>query len=113
MKTMNIPGFTADASLYKTSGHYRIAGTTNDLVGSQGVLPQLPIGFCMANCDHIQDDFTRTVCNLRCFEQGGGGGGTGPVCRPSCSSCRPVPGLPGRWRTCINRNCDEREVRCP
>ncbi len=38
---MKIPGFTAEASLYKTCGHYRIVGTPNDLVGSRGVLPQL------------------------------------------------------------------------
>jgi len=40
MNTMNTPGFTAEASLYKTSGHYRTADTLNDLVGSRGVLPQ-------------------------------------------------------------------------
>ncbi len=117
MNTMNIiPGFTANASLYKTSGHYRTAGTPNDLVGNREILPQLPIGFCMANCDRIQDDFMRTVCNVGCFDQGGGGGGGGipePVCRPSCSSCRRVPGLSGRWRTCITRNCDDYERSCP
>jgi hypothetical protein len=40
MKTMNLPGFTADASLYRTSGHYRPTGTLNVLVGDRGVLPQ-------------------------------------------------------------------------
>ena len=38
---MNIPGFTAEAALYTTSGHYRSAGTPNDLAGSRGVLAQL------------------------------------------------------------------------
>ncbi len=41
MNTINMPGFTAETSLYKTSGRYRIAGTPNDLGGSRGVLPQL------------------------------------------------------------------------
>jgi hypothetical protein len=41
MNTMNMPGFTGETSLYKTSGHYRIVGTPNDLLGSRGVLPQL------------------------------------------------------------------------
>lgn len=41
MNTMNMPGFTGEASLYKTSGHYRIVGTPDDLLGSRGVLPQL------------------------------------------------------------------------
>jgi hypothetical protein len=32
MNTMNLPGFTADISLYKTSGHYRtMPGTPNEL----------------------------------------------------------------------------------
>ena len=49
---MNMPGFTAETSLYKTRRQYpAVAGTPNALVGSQGVLPQLPIGFCMADCD--------------------------------------------------------------
>ena len=37
---MSLPGFSAEASLYKASGHYRTVGTPNDLVGSRGVLPQ-------------------------------------------------------------------------
>ena len=112
---MNMPGFKAEASLYKTSGHYRMAGTPNDLVGSRGVLPQLPIGFCQANCDAISDPFLRTVCELQCADQGGcggGGGGGGQFCRPGCGPCRRVTGKPGRWKTCIRRNCDDYEVRC-
>jgi hypothetical protein len=38
---MNMPGFTADASLYKLSGHYRVAGSPDALVGSRGILLQL------------------------------------------------------------------------
>ena len=38
---MKMPGLTAEASLYKISGHYRVAGTPNDSVGSRGVLLQL------------------------------------------------------------------------
>ena len=112
---MNMPGFNAEASLGKTNGSYRMVGSRNNSGGSRGVLPQLPIGFCMANCDHIQDDFMRSVCNLNCLGQGGGGGGGGggaPTCRPGCSTCKPVAGQPGRWKTCIRRNCDDYEVRC-
>lgn len=36
MKTMNIPGFTADASVYKTGGYYLGHGEPNDLNGSPG-----------------------------------------------------------------------------
>ncbi len=50
---MNMPGFDAELSLYKTSGHYRIAGRPNALIGSREVLPQL----------RNQDDWTTdTVC---------------------------------------------------
>jgi hypothetical protein len=40
---MNIPGFTAEASVYKTPGNYQMAGTGNDL-RHRGAVPQ--ISFC-------------------------------------------------------------------
>ena len=70
MNPMNMPGFTAEKSIYRTSDHYRaISNTRNDARSSREVLPQLPIGFCQANCDSIQDSFLRSVCVLRCFDQ--------------------------------------------
>ena len=41
MNAMNMPGFRAESSLFKTSTHYRTVGTHNDLVGNSGLLPQL------------------------------------------------------------------------
>lgn len=44
MNTMNMPGFTGAASVYKTSGHYRIAtGRAGGIVAPVGhvLLPQL------------------------------------------------------------------------
>src|SRR5687767_5778761 len=39
MNTMNMPGFTADISLYKTSGHYRaMGGTPNALAAAAQTL---------------------------------------------------------------------------
>jgi hypothetical protein len=38
---MNIPGFTAEASVEKISGNYQMAGTPNDLAGSRGAVPQM------------------------------------------------------------------------
>jgi hypothetical protein len=38
---MNIPGFTAEASVYKNPGNYQMAGTPNDLAGNRGVVPQM------------------------------------------------------------------------
>jgi hypothetical protein len=114
---MNMPGFTAETSLYNTSGHYRaMAGTPNDLIGSGGVLPQLPIGFCMADCDftYPNDSFLSSVCKLGCFgDGGGGGGGGGEHCRPTCGQCQPDPGSPtGRSKPCIKSNCDDYDKPC-
>src|SRR5215510_4171728 len=78
---MNLPGFSADATLYKTKVNYNTTSSHFGTAGSYAVLPQLPIGFCQANCDRIQDPFLRQVCELRCFEQTGGGGGGGQVLR--------------------------------
>ena len=69
---MNMPGFTAADSLYKTSGHYRISSTSNDLVSSRGVLPQLLRApeFCMADCDDtVSNPLLNFVCKLLCLEQ--------------------------------------------
>jgi len=116
MNVMNMPGFSAEASVYRTSRQYRRAGAPNALAGSRGVIPQLPIGFCMAECDFTEHDpLANMACKFGCFDDQGGGGGGGPVdqvCRPTCTPCRRVPGKPGRWKTCITRNCDDREVRC-
>jgi hypothetical protein len=55
---MNIPGFTADASVYKTRGHYWVSGTHN-LGGGRGVVPQLSLrlnnsgyDWCGLACDY-------------------------------------------------------------
>jgi hypothetical protein len=44
MNIVNMPGFTADNSLYKTSGHYVVAGAQNYLSGEQGITSQLRVG---------------------------------------------------------------------
>jgi len=112
---MNLPGFTAETSL-QSSGHYRtMVGASVSSANVRGVVPQLPIGFCMANCDRIGDDFMRSVCNLNCLGGGGGGGfgGGGPLCRPQCGRCLPNEDSPtGRSRLCILRNCDDVDRAC-
>jgi hypothetical protein len=114
----NMPGFSADAALYQTSGRYRTAGSRRRSAGG-GILPQLPIGFCMADCEfNVSDPFMQDVCKLGCLGSGGGGGGVGGGggggggCRPGCGTCRRVAGRTGRWKTCINADCEDREVRC-
>jgi hypothetical protein len=116
MSMMNLPGFTAEASLYKSMRQYRRTGNLSAFARGRGVLPQLPIGFCMADCDFNETDpLSNAVCKFGCLDQQDGGsvGGPGnPICRPSCTRCHTVPGQPGRWKTCIDRKCDDREVRC-
>ena len=113
---MNIPGFTGETSLYKTRGHYRaMASTPSVSVGGRGVLPQLPTGFCWANCDQQYPIGTleHTICLFGCMEGPGGGDGGGggggeprPHCRPRCTPCL------GGSRTCLLGNCEEIEIPC-
>src|SRR5262249_49320455 len=118
-RQMNMPGLTAESSLYRSNAFYRSARASG-APGKRQVVPQLPIGFCMANCDRIRDDFLRSVCELNCFEQdgtgrggGGGGGGGGQHCKPSCGPCIPDPESPlGGFKTCIKTNCDDYDVAC-
>src|SRR5258705_9201107 len=113
---MSLPGFTAETSLQLAGGTYRsVGGMSSGLVS--GVLPQLPIGFCQANCDRIIDPFLSAVCRLQCLDQGGGGpgggGGGGQVCRPGCGRCLPDSESPThRSKTCILRNCDDVQRAC-
>ena len=70
MNTMNIPGFTAEDSLYTTSGHYRaMAGTPSAFADGQGVLPQLQgLLSCLGNCSFPSDpkkDYSNCVTD--CF----------------------------------------------
>jgi hypothetical protein len=45
MNTMNtMPGFTADASLYKTDRRYSVAA--GSAASSSIIVPQIPIGLC-------------------------------------------------------------------
>lgn len=120
MNTINMPGFTAEGSVYKTRGHYRLAtGRAGGIVApvGRGLLPQLrQIDWeCAHDCLEAGADMG--ICGFFCEERGEEGEGGGipePVCRPQCSlRCGPSSeGLPGRWKTCIKRNCDDYEVRC-
>jgi len=55
MNDMTIPGFTADAALYKTSGHYssgRHHATGENSFSTAGVMPALP---SRENCEYAFD----------------------------------------------------------
>jgi hypothetical protein len=88
---MSMPGLTAETSLYKTSGHYRMGGTFDVLTGGVEILPQQRIaqlrgiGFCQASCG--PNDFS---CLFSCLGGGGIGNGIGSSDRRFIESCRCV-----------------------
>lgn len=114
---MNLPGFTAETSL-QVHGHYRtMSGAAGGFTNPRGVVPQLPIGFCQANCDAISDSFMRSVCELQCLDSAGAGGGGRVggrhVCVPQCGRCLPDSDSPtGRSKLCILRNCNDVDRPC-
>jgi hypothetical protein len=68
---MNIPGFTAETSLYNASGHYRaMAGPPNTLVNGRGVLPQL-FGYCNYSMSRCCIDATDIGGVTTCCTRGG------------------------------------------
>ncbi len=84
---MNLPGFTAEASVYKTSGgHYPSGQSTDSHAGT--VVPAIP--FC-GNCDYILENCARN------------GGRPRAVCRAcAIGNCfsgveNPPPPPPGQW----------------
>ena len=72
MDTKNMPGFTAETSLYKTSGHYQIGRQVVNLP-IQMINPIYPTminlggGNCIPFCELCESDFgTRTGCSQTC-----------------------------------------------
>jgi hypothetical protein len=73
MNTMKMPGFTAETSLYKTSGRYRGG---RHAIHSHLIIPAIP---ACQNCDYILDRCEsngwrpRGLCNLcavgNCYEE--------------------------------------------
>jgi hypothetical protein len=43
---MNLPGFTADASLYQTTNRYNMTGDSRNLRSGEGVIPQARVLDC-------------------------------------------------------------------
>lgn len=71
---MNLPGFNAEASLYKTSRHYR-SGRPSALL-SDAVIPAIPrcenCDFILSNCE-VNGWRPRAVCNAclvgNCYDE--------------------------------------------
>jgi hypothetical protein len=67
---MNMPRFTAEASLYRTSGHHPTAGTFSQAAGT--IQPAFHRDDCYWNClSNCDDDPYYCSINCRCFCKGG------------------------------------------
>ena len=77
MNTINMPGFTADKSVYRTNGYYRLSAGNAD-GSAREVLPMLgkTCGACRANSDCRKVD---NYCG-GCYCLALGPGETGPRC---------------------------------
>lgn len=117
MEVLKIPGFTAEQALYRTRGSYRTGGPSRVASSSGGVVPALPLLFCLSNCDQADDPFAcRDSCFLSNSLGGGGGaggggggggpgsgdGGIGPTCLACLANCNKKPLL---QRAQCRRNC--------
>jgi len=122
---MNMPGFSAEVSLYNSSRYYVGRATSGALAASLG------IGVSGDGISVVQPQLRKTdyecvhdcleagggdICHFFCTENvdpGGGGGGGGQQCRPSCGPCQHDPdSRTGRSRLCIDAKCDDYTKRC-
>ncbi len=89
MSKTNVPGFSAEASLYRTSQqHYRFAGTLAAVTAGRGVLAQLrPVGGGLAYGQCLQ------ACNdkICAFDD------IGDLCAASKVMCLKYYGAPGSF----------------
>lgn len=60
---MNVPGFTAESSLYRTSGHYQSVTTRVGDVGEQRVISQIAVG---GSVGRVASGFTCDRTSCRC-----------------------------------------------
>jgi hypothetical protein len=125
MNTINMPGFIAEASVYTTRNHYRLAtGQTGGIVApvDSELIPQLRKVDWECVAEHREAGFDMDMSAFFCEERGGsegggdretGGGGRPLRCMPDCSECGPSSdGRPGLWKSCTKSNCTDHEVRC-
>jgi len=97
MNTMNMPGFTAEDSLYKTNGRYQMASSIHGIeLNANLVQPSLAIyidGRFVCNGEVTANGF------IDCYPLGGGGDGGRPDL--GCLRCK---------RNCLNKPLAQREA---
>ena len=97
---MNIPGFTAPASLYRSSVSY-LGSHANRSFGSSNSV-QTAMSVYVNGVYYCEGEVTGSGVN--CY--GGDVGPRKPLCVPQCGRCR------NGVKLCILRNCDDVEKRC-
>src|SRR5256885_14779903 len=115
MNTMNMPGFTAEASLGKSGKFCRSTPTyTSESFGISGdsiavVQPQLRRTDYECVHDCFEAGGPADICNFFCTEIVEDGGGRGEQhCLPACTPCgRDPESRTGRSRTCIDFHCND------
>ena len=125
MSKTNLPGFNADASLYRKSRQNRvIAGAFNTMGEGQRILPQaMALSKCLQGCHNADSP---DYCQQQCFWQdsidgggngggGGKGGGSGAQqsCAPGCGPCQADPdSSSGGYKTCVRHDCSTYNIAC-
>jgi len=109
---MSMPGFMAETSLYTSTARYVGRSTHAGAAELHGVTPQLPAGFCMADCDQQFEwgSLDNAVCKFGCMggDEGGGGGGGGGGGPSDCALCyRSCARKPPRQRKACREDCRE------
>jgi hypothetical protein len=102
-----MPGFTAETSLYKTSGRYQMTSSTRRVeLNANLVRPSLPI---YMDGRFVCDGEITDYGVINCYPPSGGGGGGRPdLGAKACASCyRNCNKKPPAQRAACRADCDE------
>ena len=104
---MNMPGFSAEASAYRSTVSY--GSSEGGFLGSASPV-QPAAAIYVGGLFYCYGEISGG--GVSCYGSGGGGGGpVDPGCRPGCGPCRRIPGQ-GRIKTCVTRDCDTIDRPC-
>jgi hypothetical protein len=104
---MNIPEFTAQASLYRTSNSYRSLAFDRASPQRTVLLPQLGgpgfegKGNCISDCADLHPDWTKAQCGAACRAS------DGPPCKPQDNSLNRAVCINGTngWEAACAADC--------
>ena len=101
---MNVPGFNASASLYRSPVSYLVGSQANPSPGSSNSVQAAAQAVYVNGLFYCYGNVTGS--GVVCEGSGAPSGPRDPVCRPQCGPCR------NHVKTCILRNCDDVERAC-